>query len=305
MSRLKIAFVGSGGAARGLAHLGVLRACEELGIEPNIFVGASSGALVAATYGQDIPLDVLLDAYRLPWRRRHNGPRLHLSTFLGAPSFADLRDPGYLLSGVFSLNKLERIIASTLPLNDFRALPNPVYITAVDIDEGKRVIFGPGYVEDVPVSQALAASCCIPGVFRPYRINGRHYVSGEIARTLSADLAVAAGAEVVIVSNIYKPEERDPEKTSLARLGAHRVMRQSMSVLLSEKERRGVELMTKLYPDVVFLDIAPDVGELGYANTLASRSLVLRGYRAGLRVLTAAKERGAFELRGGPSKALN
>ena len=73
MGRLKIAFVGSGGAARGLAHLGVLKACEELGILPEIFVGASAGALVGATYGQDIPLDVMMDGYRLPWRRRHTG----------------------------------------------------------------------------------------------------------------------------------------------------------------------------------------------------------------------------------------
>src|SRR5262249_37212493 len=108
MSRLKIAFVSSGGAARGLAHLGVLKACEELGIHPEIYVGAGAGALVSATYGQDIPLDVLLDAYRLPWRRRHRGPRLHASTFLGAPRVRDLLDPGYLLSGLFSIDRLER-----------------------------------------------------------------------------------------------------------------------------------------------------------------------------------------------------
>src|SRR3954469_23435552 len=103
MSRLKIAFVGSGGAARGLAHLGVLKACEELGIEPSIFVGASAGALVGATYGQAMPLDVLLDGHRLPGRRRHRGPRLHVSTFLGAPRIRDLIDPGYRLSGAFSI----------------------------------------------------------------------------------------------------------------------------------------------------------------------------------------------------------
>ena len=111
MTRLKVAFVGSGGAARGLSHLGVLKACEELGVEPEIFVGASAGAIVAATYGQDIPLDVLLDAYRLPWRRRHTGPRLHFNTFAGAPLLRDLVDPGYLFSGMFSLDRLERYLA--------------------------------------------------------------------------------------------------------------------------------------------------------------------------------------------------
>ena len=100
-----MAFVGSGGAARGLAHLGVLKACEELDISPDVFVGASAGALVAATYGQGLSLDVLLDGYRLPWKRRHHGPRLHASTFLGAPTLRDLFDPGYLASGVFSLER--------------------------------------------------------------------------------------------------------------------------------------------------------------------------------------------------------
>lgn len=300
MTRMKIAFVGSGGAARGLSHLGVLKACEELGIEPEIFVGASAGALVGATYGQDIPLDVLLDGYRLPWRRRHDGPRLHVSSFLGGPRLADLRDPGYLASGIFSIDKLERYLARYLPINDFRQLPNRVFVTAVDVDNGQRVVFGPGYEDSVPISQAVAASCCVPGIFRPYRINGRYYLDGEVVRTLSADLAVSAGADVVIISNIYRPEERSEGRRSIAHRGAPAVLRQTLNILLSEKERRGVELLAKLYPQVTFLDIAPDVGHYGYLNRFAARPLVMRGYRTALRVLADAKERGVF---GGPPSA--
>ncbi len=294
MPRPKIAFVGSGGAARGLSHLGVLKACEELGIEPEIFVGASAGALVSATYGQDIPLDVLLDGYRLPWRRRHRGPRLHVNTFLGAPRLRDLLDPGYLFSGMFSLEKLERYLAGYLPINDFRKLPNRVFLTAVDVDNGQRVVFGPGYEETVPVSHAVAASCCVPGIFRPYRIGGRYFLDGEVVRTLSADLAVAAGATVVIISNIYRPEDRPLHRAPIAHRGAAAVLRQSLNILLTEKERRGVELLSKLYPSVTFLDIAPDIGHYGYLNRFAARPLVLRGYRTALRVLAQAKERGVF-----------
>jgi len=301
MARLKIAFVGSGGAARGLSHLGVLKACEELGIEPEIFVGASAGALVSAMYGQDIPLDVLLDGYRLPWRRRHRGPRLHLSTFMGAPGLRDLLDPGYLLSGMFSMDRLERYLRESLPLNDFRQLPNKVFVTAVDVDNGRRVVFGPGYEEAVPVSQAVAASCCVPGMFRPYRIGGRYFLDGEVVRTLSADLAVAAGATVVIISNIYRPEDRRP----IARRGAAAVLTQSLNILLTEKERRGVELLSKLYPNVTFLDIAPDIGHYGYLNRFAARPLILRGYRTALRVLAEAKERGVFGGVASPDLTLN
>jgi NTE family protein len=295
MARLKIAFVGSGGAARGLAHLGVLKACEELGILPEIFVGASAGALVGATYGQDIPLDVMMDGYRLPWRRRHTGPRLHMSSFLGMPDLKDFLDPGYLGSGLFSIDKLERYLASFLPINDFRKLPNPVFVTAVDIDSGKRVVFGPGYEDDVPVSQAVAASCCVPGLFRPYRIGKRYFLDGEVVRTLSADLAVSAGADVVIISNIYRPEDEHEDRRLIARRGAHAVLRQSLNILLSEKERRGVDLLSRVYPKVTFIDIAPDIGHYGYLNRFAAGPLVVRGYGTALRVLAKAKESGVFD----------
>lgn len=303
MGRLKIAFVGSGGAARGLSHLGVLKACEELGITPEIFVGTSSGALVGATYGQDVPLDVLLDGYRLPWRRRHAGPRLHVSTFLGLPQLRHVLDPGYLFSGLFSLDRLERYLAQHLPINDFRKLPNPVYVTTVDIDSGERIVFGPGHDESTPVSQAVAASCCVPGLFRPYRIGDRYLIDGEVVRTLSADLAVAAGANVVIISNIYRPEQRAKDARSIARRGVRSVLHQSLNLLLANKEQRGVELLSRLYPMVRFIDIAPNIGAFSYLNRFAARSLVLRGYRTALRVLAHEKERGAFG--GGPSSDLS
>jgi NTE family protein len=295
MTRLKIAFVGSGGASRGLAHLGVLKACEELGIAPEIFVGASAGAMVSATYGQDIPLDVLLDGYRLPWRRRHQGPRLDVSAFLGMPSLRELADPGYLLSGLFSIDKLERYLAKHLPINDFRALPRSIFVTAVDLDSGQRAVFGPGYEDSVPVSQAVAASCCVPGIFRPYRIGERYFLDGEVVRTNSADIAVTAGADVVIISNSYRPEERSNDHRPIARRGAPSVLRQALNILVTEKERRDVELLSKLYPGVTFLDVAPDIGGFSDFNRFSARPLILRGYRTGLRILAKAKERGVFE----------
>jgi NTE family protein len=273
----------------------VLRACEELGVMPEIFVGTSAGAVVGAMYAQDIPLDVLLDGYRLPWRRRHQGPRLHMSTFMGAPTRGELFDVGHLASGVFSIRKFERYLRKHLPINSFRRLAKPVFATAVDIDTGDRVVFGRGYEEDVPISEAVAASCCVPGMFRPMEINGRYYVDGEVARTLSLDIAVEAGANVVIISNIYRPHVEVSPKRSVARKGIHRVLRQSLSTLLTEKEKRGVELLAKRYPHVTFIDIAPDLGNYGYLNRFSARPLVMRGYGTALRALAAAKESRVFD----------
>jgi NTE family protein len=296
MKKPTVAFVGTGGAARGIAHLGVLKACEELGIRPTIFVGASAGAIVGATYGQGVPLDVLLDGYRLPWKRRHDGPRFHMSTFFGLPRISDFFDPGYLTSGLFSLEKLERYLRRHLPLNDFRKVENRIVVTSVDIDRAERVLFGKGYDSETPISKAVAASCSVPGLFRPYEINGRYHLDGEVARTLSADVAVEAGADIVIISNIYRPAEGERERRSMARSGPLQVLNQSLNIMLTEKERRGVDLYSHVHPRCTFIDIAPDLGRFGYLNRFAARSLVLRGYRAALQTLAVAKERGVFDL---------
>lgn len=295
MDRRKIAFVASGGAARGLAHLGVLKACEELGLVPDIFVGTSAGAIVGAMYGQDIPLDVLLDGYRLPWLRRHRGPRLNVRTFAALPTRAELFDIGHLCSGLFSIRKFEQYLRRYLPINNFDRISRPIFTTAVDIDTGQRHVFGPGYDTRATISEAVAASCCVPGLFRPLRINDQYFIDGEVARTLSLDLAIEAGANVVIISNVYRPVRKLNTKRSIARKGIQQVMRQSLSVLLTEKEQRGLQLTADRYPDVTFVDIAPDLGQFGYLNHLAARPLVMRSYGTALRSLAAAKQQHVFD----------
>lgn len=295
MRKPKIAFVGTGGAARGIAHLGVLKACEEFGIKPDIFVGASAGAVIAATYGQGIPLDVLIDGYRSPWKRRHRGLRFYGRNFVGPPRLKDFFDPGYLLSGLFSIDGFERYLSRHLPINDFEKIKTHLLVTAVDIDRAERVVFGKGYDSKTSISRAVAASCAVPGLFRPYEINGRYHVDGEIARTLSADVAVAAGADIVIISNIYRPTKKST--TSIARLTALKVMTQSLNIMLTEKEKRGVDLYTRVHPNTVFIDIAPNIGMFDYLNRFAARALLMRGYRAAWRALGEARRKGVFEQR--------
>jgi NTE family protein len=297
MRKPRIAFVGTGGAARGIAHLGVLKACEEFGIRPDIFVGASAGAIVGATYGQGIPLDVLIDGFRLPWKRRHDGPRFHGIQFAGMPAMRDLVDPGYLLSGALSIDRFERYLARNLPINDFEKVKAHLLVTAVDIDRAERVVFGKGYDSRTPISKAVAASCCVPGMFRPYRINGRYHVDGEIARTLSADIAVAAGADIVVISNIYRPTKKSTR--SIARLTALKVMTQSLNIMLTEKEKRGLDLYSRVHPTTTFIDIAPNIGMFDYLNRFAAKALLMRGYRAAWRALGEARRKGVFGRRAG------
>ena len=204
MSRPRIAFIGSGGATKGIAHLGALKALEELGLRPDIYVGASSGAILAAFASQGFSADEMLQWFRPSWRRGKT-PLLGAQHFVGFPTFKQMMHPGWLASGLFSIDRFEKWVRDNLPENDFRRIDRDVFVTATDVDGRGRVVFGPNQRDDVPISQAVAASCSVPGLFRPYRIGDRYFVDGELVRTLSLDIAIKAGAEVLVVSNVYRP----------------------------------------------------------------------------------------------------
>lgn len=296
MSQPRVAFVGSGGATKGIAHLGVLKALEELGITPDIFVGASAGAIAGAFRAQGLGTDRMVDWFRPFWRRQDPRP-MKGRLFLGLPNREQLRSPGYLSSGVLSIDRFERFLSRRLPSNDFRRLDRTLLVTAADVDGRGRVVFGRGYEEEVPISQAVAASCCVPILFRPYRIGDRYYVDGEVVRTLSIDLAVEAGADVVVISNVYRPHVTRAYHPSLVHRGGPAVARQMLNIILSEKEKRGIDLIHRLYPHVTVLNVSADLGRFSFTSRRAARKLLTRGYREALRILAAAKQRGVFEVR--------
>jgi NTE family protein len=296
MGRPKVAFVGSGGATKGVAHLGVLKAMQELGLEADIYVGASAGAIAGAFFSQGFTADEMVDWFRPTWRRQNPRDALKGRHFMGLPTRQQLLSPGYLTSGLLSIDRFERFLSRRLPTNDFRKLDKDLFVTAADVDGRGRVVFGKGYREDVPISQAVAASSCVPVLFRPYRIGDRYFVDGEVVRTLSMDLAVEAGADIVIVSNVYRPHVTRPGHRSLVHEGGPAVARQTLNIILSEKEKRGMDLLHRLYPHVTLLNVSADLGRFSFTSRKNARRLLTRGYREALRVLAAAKQRGVFEI---------
>jgi NTE family protein len=296
MARPRVAFVGSGGAAKGVAHIGVLGAMQELGIEADICVGASAGAIAGAFYVQGYTPAQMIDWFRPFWQRGLEDPPLKARYFLGLPNREQRRSWGYLTSGLLSIDRFERFVAEQLPTDDFRDLDKRLLITAADVDGRGRVVFGRGYREEIPISKALAASTCVPGLFRPHRIGDRFYIDGEVVRTLSIDLAVEAGADVVIVSNVYRPHVGRVGSPSLVHQGGLAVARQSLNIILNEKEKRGIDLIHKMYPQIQVLVVSPDLGRLPFTSRLHSRATLRRGYRDALRILAKAKRRGVFEV---------
>ncbi|MFO0693195.1 MAG: patatin-like phospholipase family protein [Polyangiales bacterium] len=288
--------MGSGGATKGVAHLGVLRAIEELDLGVDIFVGASAGAIASAYFAQGYTADQMVDWFRPFYRQRYPQSSMKTRFFFAPPNREQLSSPGYLSSGLLSADRFERFLAETLPTNDFRQLDKHVLVTATDIDGRGRVVFGRGYRDDVPISQAVAASSCVPLLFRPFRIGDRYYCDGELVRTLSIDLAVEAGADVVIISNVYRPHVTRPGQPSLVHEGIAGISRQTLNIVLSEKEKRGIDLINRLYPHVTVLNVSADLGRYSFTSTTNARKLLTRGYREALRVLAAAKRRGVFDV---------
>lgn len=169
-----------GGAARGWAHIGVIRALAEIGIKPDIVAGTSIGALVGAAYAGE-----QLDA---------------LERWVTGLNWKDI--PGYLdlslLSGGFiqgeKLLELARGWMKDLPIE---ALPRRFGMVATELDTGREIWFREG-----PLFTGVRASMGLPGLFAPVKVEGRWLVDGGLTNPVPVSLCRAMGAEVVIAVNL-------------------------------------------------------------------------------------------------------
>lgn len=231
-----------GGFTGGLYQLGVLSALETvLEIPPfDVLVGTSSGATVAAAIAGGLPVPRLYRALLDPadnyfplerahilsldvgeWRRTiasgMSAIRHGLASLMArspAPMPADVWEQldrlfDALPAGLLSLDRYEHFLADfflrrRVP-NSFRSLARKLLITATDLDSGEMVLFGSQGYDHVPISLACTASMALPMFFSPVRIGERYFVDGSVAPTTEIDIALAQGAELIIVINPNVP----------------------------------------------------------------------------------------------------
>jgi NTE family protein len=172
-----------GGAAFGIAHVGVLRTLEEHGIPIDLLAGTSFGSIVALGYAVGIRADEMeVIAARIGNKR----------TTLSALDFTPMR-PG-LLSG----RRLKAIFSPALgSAESFEHLTLPCRTVATDIDTGERVMIGEGRLDD-----AFRASCSVPMLWSPVRRDGRTLVDGAIVDPVPASVAREMGADLCIAVNV-------------------------------------------------------------------------------------------------------
>lgn len=273
----KVAFVASGGGGRAIAHIGVIRACHRLGIKFDILVGASAGAVAAVMYNQhNGNTDMMLDHFRPFWKRKYKFPQFNWGTMISFKRFFSRR----IKSGIFDLYNAEKFLRKTLYTNKFSELSIPTYVSATNLDTKNGDFFGPDINSDIPISRALIASCCVPVIFRPVKINNVYYIDGEVKRPLAIEMAIEKGADIVIVSDIYTPH--------IAGIGTSNmfnIFTQIINMLIEDKSMRGVKICQEHFPDKKIILVSPAVGDISSLSTRYYKKLELAGYNSAIKVL--------------------
>jgi NTE family protein len=242
MQRSKFALVLAGGGVIGAAYeIGALCAIDQLLEQKTVnefdsYVGTSAGALVGSCLANNISPRTLLSILDSPTLGIAQLEPHHLFSFnlpavisriqhlpLGISGILGnlLNGKGFSLfdilehlapslpSGIYDSHSLEHYVRTTLELpgrtNRFSELKRELAIIATDLDTGERAIFGHGHLADVPISQAVCASAAIPIFYRPVRINGRDYIDGGLRGTVSLDVAIEGGAELIVCINPMVP----------------------------------------------------------------------------------------------------
>jgi len=157
---MKIGIALSGGGARGIAHIGVLKALEEMGVKISVISGTSAGSIAASLYAAGLSPDDIF----------HQVKNISL--------FKSLR-PSWRRAGLLTMDGVKELISKNVPQNDFSSLQIPLTIAATEIRKGEIHYFTSG-----DVASAVTASCSIPAVFSPVPINGSLYVDGGLIDNL-------------------------------------------------------------------------------------------------------------------------
>jgi len=189
--RPKVGLALSGGGARGLAHIGVLKVLEREGVPIDYLAGTSMGGVIAAGYAAGLSPQYL------------EQEALRMSRYSQLARLFDLCLPG---AGLVEGKRVREYLAQHLGERTFADLKIPLALVAVDLISGDEVVLREGSVVD-----AVRATISLPGVFAPVRLDNRMLVDGGILNNLPADVVRRMGAEVVIAADVSIPLEALPE----------------------------------------------------------------------------------------------
>ena len=249
---VKIGLALGGGAARGFAHIGVIKVLEAQGLTPDFVAGTSAGAVVGALYAAG-----------------SNGFELQkLAHKLDETKFSDWSLPD---RGVLKGESLQQFINDAVGQRPLEALNKPLAVVATDLQSGASIVFRTGNT-----GMAVRASATVPGIFRPVTINGHEYVDGGLSSPVPVRSVRHMGADVVIAVDI----SARPGKQSLR--GTLDILLQTFAIMgqnLAHYELKEADVV-----------IRPQVDGVGATDFLARYDSILEGERAAQAALPHIRE---------------
>lgn len=200
----------SGGGAKAAAHVGALRALLAAGLAPSRYVGTSMGAVIGAGFAAGLSWDEILS--RLLTVRERDVFRIDRAAVL----------MGVFARGLLKPEPFRQTLERLLPVRRFAELQLPLSVTATDLDTGELLVFGAGG-EEVPLLDALTASCALPLFFPPFPLGGRRCADGGLRAVVPLAVAAAFPAELVVAVDVgagfdTAPQESGRQPPALLRL---------------------------------------------------------------------------------------
>jgi NTE family protein len=242
LGRLPFALALSGGTAKSVAHVGILKALHEAGIRIDHISGTSGGSIVAALYASGMPLSSMEElALNMSWRKLMS---LRLSRL-----------------GFISSKKIEEFMQELIGDVNFEDLKTPCYVIATDLETGEKKVFNKG-----SVARAIRASCSIPQIYLPVEIDGRLYIDGGFSEYLSIETLKSLGNVFAVGAQLASPSSYRHPRHIL-----HLIMQ-----LTGIMARRNY-LISERKADFI---IHPDLGGYGAFDFDSAEQLIDIGYRA-------------------------
>ena len=267
----------SGGGARGLAHIGVLKQIEKLDIQLHAIAGTSMGAVIGGLYAagysadeleqialeMDWPATLSDSPLRedIPYRRKQDDRDFLVKQRL---SFKDgkLSFPLGILQGQNLGLALESLLVHTNDIDDFDRLPIPFRAVATDIATGDAVVFKSGHLP-----QAIRASIGLPGFFAPVMVDGRMLVDGVLSKNLPVDVAREMGVDRVIVVDIATPLKPAEDMHSILD-----IMDQTTTLLTRNNTQEQLATLTD--QDML---LQPELGEIAFSSFAEAEQAITAG----------------------------
>lgn len=258
----RIALVLGGGGLKGFAHIGVLRALKERGIAPVRLAGTSIGAFIAAAHASGMPIEEM-QARAESLARRDLFRIDHVGMVLQRVR----------ASSIYLEEPLRALCESVAPKGTFAELGTELLVNTVDVERGTQVIWGLPGLKDVPIADAVYASCALPGAFPPGKVDGRICVDGGVIDNMPTSVA-ALGMDAVIAVDVGS-SDLSPS-TDVTRRGFGAIYMRSATIMMHALQAWPLNGWSGP-PMVLARPRLGHVDWLGFGNT---REVIEEGYRA-------------------------